>query len=127
MQVTQNVQSGRVVQVIGPTVDIRFEAGNLPNMLDAIKIQVGKEEVIVEAAQHLGNDLVRCIALSSTDGLVRGMEALNTGKPITVPVGRETLGRMFNVLGKPIDEKPAPPAKKFYSIHRTAPGLEERE
>ena len=127
MQVTQNVQSGRVVQVIGPTVDIRFQAGNLPNMLDAIKIQVGKEEVIVEVAQHLGNDLVRCIALSSTDGLVRGMEALNTGKPITVPVGRETLGRMFNVLGKPIDEKPAPPAKKFYSIHRTAPGLEERE
>src|SRR3989338_8838434 len=118
---------GHVTQVIGPTVDIRFEVGHLPNMLDAIIIKVNKEEVVVEVAQHLGNNAVRCIALSSTDGIVRGMEAVSTGKPIIVPVGRETLGRMFNVLGKAIDEKPEPQAKKFYSIHRAAPTFEERE
>ena len=97
-------QTGHVVQVIGPTVDIRFEAGALPNVLDAVIIHAGKERLVVETAQHLGNNSVRCIALASTDGVVRGMEAVNTGKPITVPVGRETLGRMFNVLGEPIDE-----------------------
>ncbi|MBI3252600.1 MAG: F0F1 ATP synthase subunit beta [Candidatus Omnitrophica bacterium] len=120
-------ETGRVIQVIGPTVDVRFEPDHLPNILDAVVIRLGEEEVVVEAAQHLGNNVLRCIALSSTDGLVRGMEAVNTGGPITVPVGRETLGRMFNVLGKPIDEKPAPPAKKFYPIHRAAPSFEERE
>jgi len=119
--------AGRVVQVIGPTVDIRFDSGVLPNMLDAIHIQVGKDQVTVEAAQHLGNNTIRAIALSSTEGIVRGMEAHGTGKPITVPVGRETLGRMFNVLGQPIDEKPAPAATKFYPIHRPSPKLEERE
>ncbi len=118
---------GHVIQVIGPTFDVRFEPGFLPNILDAVIVKVGKEEVVAEVAQHLGNNLVRCIALSSTDGIVRGFEAVNTGKPIFVPVGRETLGRMFNVLGQPIDEKPAPPAKKFYSIHRPAPSFEERE
>ncbi len=118
---------GHVVQVIGPTVDVRFEAGHLPEILDAITIQVGQEELVVETAQHLGNNVIRAIALSSTDGVVRGIQAVNTGKPIMVPVGRETLGRMFNVFGKPIDEKPAPPAKKFYSIHRSSPTLEERE
>ncbi|HTL70640.1 MAG TPA: F0F1 ATP synthase subunit beta [Candidatus Eisenbacteria bacterium] len=118
---------GRVIQVIGPTVDLRFDAASLPNNLDAIVIKTAKDEITVEVAQHLGNNSVRCIALSSTDGIVRGMEAVNTGRPITVPVGRETLGRMFNVLGQPIDEKPAPAAKKFYSIHRPAPSLEERE
>src|SRR3989338_8316956 len=101
-------ETGHVIQVIGPTVDARFEPNHLPNILDAIVIQAGQEEIVVEVAQHLGNNVVRCIALSSTDGIVRGMEALNTGHPILVPVGRETLGRMFNVLGKPIDEKPAP-------------------
>ncbi len=120
-------ETGHVVQVIGPTLDVRFEPGCLPNILDAIVVKLGQEDVVAEVAQHLGNNLVRCIGLSSTDGLVRGMEALNTGKPITVPVGRETLGRMFNVLGQPIDEKPAPDAKKFYPIHRAAPSLEERE
>ena len=118
---------GHVIQVIGPTVDLRFEAVGLPNHLDAIIIKVGKDDVVVEVAQHIGNNSVRCIALASTDGIVRGMEAVNTGAAITVPVGRETLGRMFNVLGQPIDEKPAPAAKKFYSIHRSAPTLEERE
>ena len=118
---------GHVVQIIGPTMDVRFEAGHLPNILDAIIVKVGKDEIVGEVAQHLGNNVVRCISLSSTDGMVRGMEAVNTGKPITVPVGRETLGRMFNVLGKAIDEKPEPVAKKFYPIHRAAPSFEERE
>ena len=122
-----NPEIGHVVQVIGPTLDVRFEAGHLPNVLDAVVLKIGETELVAETAQHLGNNLVRCIGLSSTDGVVRGMEVTNTGKPITVPVGRETLGRMFNVLGQPIDEKPAPPAKKFSPIHRTAPGLEERE
>ncbi len=120
-------KNGRVVQIIGPTVDIRFEPKELPEILDAVTIQSTTEELVVEVAQHLGNNVVRCIALSSTDGLVRGMEAVNTGEPITVPVGRETLGRMFNVLGKPIDEKPAPITKKRYPIHREAPSLTERE
>ncbi|MCG3177145.1 MAG: ATP synthase subunit beta [Candidatus Omnitrophica bacterium] len=118
---------GHVIQIIGPTLDVRFEPGNLPQILDAIVIKNGQEEIVVEVAQHLGNNVVRCIALSSTDGLVRGTEALNTGKPISVPVGRETLGRMFNVLGKAIDEKPEPKAQKHYSIHRSAPTLDERE
>lgn len=124
---TKKTNIGHVIQIIGPTVDVRFEPGFLPNILDAVTIKLGQEELVIEAAQHLGNNVVRCIALSSTDGIVRGMEATNTGKPISVPVGRETLGRMFNVLGKPIDEKPAPAAKKFYSIHRSAPDFEERE
>ncbi len=121
------LELGHVIQVIGPTVDVRFETGHLPNILDAIVIKVGKDDVVVETAQHLGNSGVRCIALSSTDGIVRGMEAVNTGGPIMVPVGRETLGRMFNVLGQPIDEKPAPKTTKTNSIHRSAPTFEERE
>ena len=118
---------GHVIQVIGPTLDIRFEPGHLPDILDAVVIRRGGEDLTVEAAQHLGNNVARCIALASTDGVVRGMEAVNTKRPIAVPVGRETLGRMFNILGEPIDEKPAPPAKKFYPIHRPAPSFEERE
>ncbi len=122
---------GHVVQIIGPTMDVRFEAGHLPQILDAVTVSAksGKvsEEVVGEVAQHLGNNVVRCIALSSTDGMVRGMEVVNTGKPISVPVGKETLGRMFNVLGKAIDEKPEVQAKKYWPIHRPAPSFEERE
>lgn len=118
---------GQIVQIIGPTLDVRFEPGSLPQILDAIVIRHGQEEIVVEVAQHLGNNVVRCIALSSTDGLVRGADAVNTGGPISVPVGRQTLGRMFNVLGKAIDEKPEPQAQKRYSIHRSAPTLDERE
>src|SRR3990167_2436446 len=118
---------GHVVQIIGPTMDVRFGAGHLPQILDAVTVQVGKNEVVGEVAQHLGNNVVRCIALSSTDGMVRGMEAVNTGKPISVPVGKETLGRMFNVLGKAIDEKPEVQAKKYWPIHRPAPSFAERE
>jgi len=126
-EMKKNVELGHVVQVIGPTVDVRFAPERLPDILDAIILKVNNEEVVVEVAQHLGNNVVRCIALSSTDGIVRGLEAFNTKKPISVPVGKETLGRMFNVLGKPIDEKPAPLVKKFYPIHRHAPTFEERE
>ena len=125
---TKKPEIGHVTQVIGPTVDVRFEPAHLPNILDAVVVQKpGEEELVVEVAQQLGNNVVRCVALASTDGVVRGMEVVNTGKPITVPVGRETLGRMFNVLGKPIDEKPAAVTKKTWPIHRPAPSLEDRE
>ncbi len=119
----QNV--GRVVQVIGPVVDIEFPEGKLPDIYNAIKIQAKTEQVeidlTVEAAQHLGNNVVRCVAMASTDGLQRGMPAVDTGGPITVPVGREVLGRMFNVLGEPIDGKEPPKTKKRYPIHRPRP------
>lgn len=98
--------TGTVVQIIGPVLDIRFEAGSLPRLLDAVEIVNNGERLIAEVAQHIGDDTVRCIAMSSTDGLVRGIEAVDTGSPITVPVGRETLGRVFNLLGEPVDDKP---------------------
>ncbi|MFS8640494.1 MAG: F0F1 ATP synthase subunit beta [Symbiobacteriaceae bacterium] len=123
----QNV--GRVVQVIGPVVDIEFPEGKLPDIYNAIKIQAKTEQVeidlTVEAAQHLGNNVVRCVAMASTDGLQRGMPAVDTGGPITVPVGREVLGRMFNVLGEPIDGKEPPKTAKRYPIHRPAPDVSE--
>ncbi|HEY8394250.1 MAG TPA: F0F1 ATP synthase subunit beta [Thermaerobacter sp.] len=123
----QNV--GRVVQVIGPVVDIEFPEGKLPDIYNAIKIQHKSDEVeidlTVEVAQHLGNNIVRCVAMSSTDGLQRGMKAVDTGGPITVPVGREVLGRMFNVLGEPIDGKEPPKTAKRYPIHRPAPDVSE--
>ena len=99
---------GKVVQVIGAVVDIRFEKDNLPNLLNAIEIELNGKKLVCEVAQHIGDDVVRCIAMSSTDGLVRGTDAINTGAPITVPVGRNTLGRIFNLLGEPVDNKPAP-------------------
>jgi len=122
------IQTGEIVQVIGPTVDIRFE-GRLPEILNAIQIQntTAGETLIVEVAQHLGNNVVRCIAMSLTDGLVRGMKAADTGRPITVPVGRETLGRMFNMFGTPIDGKGDFVASKTASIHQKAPSMEDRE
>src|SRR5882762_1392491 len=99
--------TGHIVQVQGPVVDLGFAAGELPSIYNAVTIQDPTKNIdlTVEVAQHLGNDVVRCIAMSSTDGLVRGMTAEDTGSPITVPVGRETLGRVFNLLGKAIDEK----------------------
>src|SRR4051812_607625 len=96
---------GEVVQVIGPVVDLRFPPANLPSILNAVKIVSGDINLTVEVASMLGDDIVRCIALDSTDGLVRGMKATDTGGPITVPVGEETLGRVFNLLGQPIDER----------------------
>lgn len=121
----QNV--GKITQIIGAVLDIKFAEGNLPEINDAINIKTkdgGK--LVVEVAQHLGDDIVRCIAMGPTDGLVRGTEAVATGAPISVPVGEKTLGRMFNVLGEPIDEKPAPEGVTYKPIHRKAPAFEEQ-
>ena len=99
---------GKVISVIGPVLDIKFENGHLPNLLNAIEITLGERKITLEVAQHIGDDVVRCIAMSSTDGLVRGMDAVDTGKGISVPVGECTLGRIFNLLGEPVDNQPAP-------------------
>ncbi|HBT46380.1 MAG TPA: F0F1 ATP synthase subunit beta [Peptococcaceae bacterium] len=119
---------GRVVQVIGPVVDVEFPH-QLPDLLNAITIKSedGRINITMEAMQHLGNNTVRCVALASTDGLRRGMEAVDTGRPISVPVGRETLGRIFNVLGEPIDDGDPVQAKERLPIHRPAPSFEEQE
>ncbi len=117
---------GRVTQVIGPVVDIRFEQGELPDLLHAVEIEHGNRTLTVEMAQHIGDNVVRCIAMASTDGLVRGARATDTGGPIRVPVGKETLGRIFNVLGEPVDEKPAPAHAERWGIHRPAPSFEEQ-
>jgi len=121
---------GKVVQVIGPTVDLEFPSDQLPNILNAIKIEDPAHgiDLTVEAASHVGDNLVRCVALASTDGLVRGMEARDTGAPISVPVGEVTLGRLFNLLGQPLDDiGPIPDSAKKYPIHRAAPPLSEQE
>ena len=118
---------GTVVQVIGPVLDIRFGDGQLPNLLSAIEIENEGRKVVAEVAQHIGDNVVRCIAMSSTDGLRRGIEAVNTGGPITVPVGDCCLGRVFNLLGEPVDNKPAPEAKERWPIHRPAPAYDEQE
>ena len=118
---------GQIVSIIGPVVDIRFSEENLPELLNAIEIDNHGEKLIVEVAQHIGDDTVRCISMGVTDGLIRGMEARNTGKPIAVPVGKETLGRLFNVLGEPIDGKGEVNTKMTSPIHRPAPSFEEQE
>ncbi|MBR1694628.1 MAG: F0F1 ATP synthase subunit beta, partial [Selenomonas sp.] len=123
---------GKVVQVIGPVVDIEFPAGELPEILNAITIKGKAGEVdidlVVEVMQHLGDSVTRCIAMSSTDGLTRGMEAEDTGAPISVPVGEGTLGRIFNVLGQTVDKDPAPVnAAEYWPIHRPAPEFEDQE
>ena len=119
--------AGVITQIIGAVLDIRFQEGELPEIYDAINITTKDgEKLVVEVSQHLGDDTVRCIAMGPTDGLVRGMEATATGAPITVPVGEETLGRMFNVLGEPIDEKEPPKVKEHHPIHRKAPAFEEQ-
>lgn len=118
---------GKIVQVIGPVVDVLFEGSELPKLLTAIEIPLeGEQPLIVEAAQHIGDDRVRCIAMGSTDGLVRGMEAIDTKAPISVPVGKEVLGRMFNVLGREIDGLGAVEAKRM-PIHRPAPSFDEQQ
>ena len=118
---------GKITQIISAVLDIKFQEGSLPEINDAIKIPLkdGKE-LVVEVAQHLGDDTVRCIAMGPTDGLVRGMDAIATGAPISVPVGENTLGRMFNVLGNPIDEVDPPQTEEKWSIHRPAPAFEEQ-
>ena len=118
---------GKITQIIGAVLDIKFPEGTLPEINSAIDIQTKDGgRLVVEVAQHLGDDTVRCIAMGPTDGLVRGMEAESTGSAISVPVGEETLGRMFNVLGEPIDNKPAPEVKQYMPIHRKAPTFAEQ-
>ena len=129
------MSKGRVIQVIGPVVDVEFPPGKLPAIYHALRVEQEADpkahrqaiHLTLETAQHLGENRVRAVAMSSTDGLVRGMEVLDTGGPITVPVGPETLGRLINVLGEPIDRMGAVQAKKRYPIHRPAPTLVEQE
>ena len=118
---------GKITQIIGAVLDIKFPEGNLPEINDAIKVPLKDGgELVVAVSQHLGDDTVRCIAMGPTDGLVRGMQVIATGAPISVPVGENTLGRMFNVLGQPIDNKPAPTDVSYEPIHRAAPKFEEQ-
>ncbi|MGN1318381.1 MAG: F0F1 ATP synthase subunit beta [Lachnospirales bacterium] len=117
---------GKIIQIIGAVLDIKFSSDNMPALNNAIEIYNGDKKIIAEVAQHLGDDVVKCIAMSSTDGLRRGMEAIDTGAPIKVPVGKNTLGRMFNVTGDPIDGKEAPVTDEKWSIHRAAPSFADQ-
>ena len=119
--------TGTVAQIMGPVLDIRFPDGQLPQLLSAIEVSAGDRVIVAEVAQHIGDNVARCIAMSSTDGLCRGTEAIDTGAPITVPVGDETLGRVFNLLGQPIDEKAPPVTKEQWPIHRSAPAYDEQQ
>ena len=123
------MKKGEVVQIIGPVVDVRFPPGNLTPIRNAIKIEDKKRNIslVAEVAQHIGNDTARCVALAPTDGLVRGMDVIDTGGPISVPVGPEVLGRIFNLLGEPLDTIGEVKTKERYPIHRQAPSFEERE
>jgi F-type H+-transporting ATPase subunit beta len=128
------MNAGKIVQVIGPVVDVEFDPGRLPAIYSALEVKAKQaqdifsysERLVLEVAQHLGESRVRTIALSSTDGLVRGMEVLDTGAPITIPVGRPTLGRIINVIGEPVDKKGPVDAAKHYPIHRPAPAFDEQ-
>ena len=117
---------GKVVQVIGPVIDIKFDSDSLPNLYNAININMGDHELVAEVEQHVGDDIVRTIAMSATEGLKRGMDAVDTGNPITVPVGEEVLGRLFNVLGEPIDNCGEVSIKEKYPIHRPAPSFKDQ-
>ena len=117
---------GKIVSIVGVVLDVKFDNENsLPNLLNALVIKLGDKEIVADVAQHIGDDTVRCISMSATDGLVRGMEAVDTGRPISVPVGDATLGRIFNVLGEPVDEAPAPKNAPELPIHRQAPAYNE--
>ena len=118
--------TGKVVQVIGTVVDIEFPPDQLPALLNAIELKVGSEKVVLEVQQHVGNNWVRCLAMAPTDGLARGTEAVDTGAPLKVPVGRASLGRLFNVLGDPLDGLGEVKAEERWSIHRAAPTIEEQ-
>ncbi|MEG2016820.1 MAG: F0F1 ATP synthase subunit beta, partial [Clostridium sp.] len=117
---------GKVIQVIGPVIDIRFDQNSLPNLYNAIEIKMDGRVVVAEVEQHIGDDVVRAIAMESTDGLKRGLRAVDTGRPIEVPVGNKVLGRLFNVLGKIQDEDGELNSDKYYTIHRPAPKFEEQ-
>ncbi len=123
----QKKNIGKVIQVIGPVLDIRFPNGQIPNLLNAIEIEREDGKLVCEVAQQLGDDVVRCIAMNSTDGMTRGVDAVDTGAAIKVPVGKETLGRVFNLLGRAIDNKPQPVTCEKWSIHRDPPSYDEQE
>ena len=120
-----DTNQGKVSQVMGPVVDVRFEEGHLPAIYYALTVKIGERTLTVEVAQHVGDNVVRCIAMASTDGLCRGATVTDTGAPISVPVGRQTLGRIFNVLGNAVDNKPAPTDAPHEAIHRSAPDYDE--
>ena len=121
------MNKGTVIQIMGPVLDIRFEEGCMPKLLNAVEIELSGEKLVCEVAQHIGDNVARCVSMASTDGLTRGTQALDTGAPISVPVGEACLGRVFNLLGQPIDEKePLPPDTPRRSIHRSAPSYEEQ-
>ena len=117
---------GKIIQIIGPVLDIKFENGHLPDLLNAIEIDYDGKKIVCEVAQQLGDDVVRCIAMSSTDGMSRGMEAVDTGSGITVPVGEKTLGRIFNILGEAVDNLPDPEGTERWCIHRDPPPFDEQ-
>lgn len=121
---TRNI--GKISQIIGAVVDVQFEGNTLPPILNCLEVQGTDHRLVLEVAQHLGDSKVRTIALDSTDGLVRGQGVADTGNPIMIPVGPETLGRIMNVIGEPIDERGPIITKKKYSIHRDAPSFEEQ-
>ena len=123
---SKELHTGVVTQVMGPVIDVRFPEEHLPELLHAVLIRHGEKTLTAEVAQHIGDGVVRCIAMSSTDGLVRGAEAVDTGSCISVPVGEGTLGRIFNVLGEPVDDKPAPETEEKWEIHRPAPAYDEQ-
>ena len=118
---------GKLVQIMGPVVDIRFDEGELPRLLNAVTIEHNGKKLTVEVAQLIGDNVARCIAMGATDALVRGMEAVDTGSPITVPVGENCLGRIFNLLGEPVDDKPSPRVLERWPIHRPAPSYDEQQ
>lgn len=122
-----NKNVGKIVQILGPIVDVRFDKTRIPAILNALELNFEGNRYVFEVAQHIGDNTVRTISMGTTEGLVRGLEVVDTGAPISVPVGKEVLSRMFNVLGEPIDEKPAPSAKKYMPIHRKAPYYEEQK
>ena len=119
--------TGKVVQIIGAVLDVRFESGQLPKILNAVIVEQGERRIVSEAFQHIGDNTVRCVAMASTDGLVRGAVAVDTGAPITVPVGKATLGRLFNVLGEVVDQKDDVSRENMLPIHRDAPKFDEQE
>ena len=120
------INEGQITQIMGPVVDVRFSDGNLPEIYNALEVEGAGQKVILEVSSHLGTNEVRAISMTSTDGLQRGQKVLNTGSPISVPVGPEVLGRMFDVVGEPIDEKDAPKNSKRYPIHRAAPEFKDQ-
>jgi len=119
--------TGKVVQIIGAVLDVRFESGHLPKILNAVIVEQGDKRIVSEAFQHIGDNTVRCVSMASTDGLIRGAVAVDTGAPITVPVGKATLGRLFNVLGEVVDQKDDVSRDEMLPIHRAAPKFEEQE